>query len=135
MDVDRYQTLNQGEFEEAIAYLCGRDGCRDVRRVVGTGDFGDVGADVIATAPDGCRVVIQCRRLGPGTKVGALDVRRFGDFCAGVRRAEVAEVAAIVTTSVFTGPATEYAAREGIRLLDRQALAGWATKTGATPWG
>jgi restriction system protein len=131
-DIDRYHTLNQGEFEEAIAYLCGRDGCGDVRRVVGTGDFGDIGADVIATAPDGRRVVIQCRRFGPGTKVGVQDVRRFGGTCFSVQGADVA---AVVTTSVFTGQAAEYAARERIRLLDGQALAQWATRTGAPPWG
>jgi restriction system protein len=131
MDIDRYHTLNQGEFEDAIAYLCGRDGCRDVRRVSTSGDFGDVDADVpdiIATAPDGRRVVIQCRRFGPGTKVGAQDVRRFGALCFSVQDADV------VTTSLFTGPAAEYADREAIRLFDGQALAGWATRTGAPPW-
>jgi restriction system protein len=134
MDIDRYHTLNQGEFEDAIAYLCGRDGCREVRRVSTGGDFGGVGTDapdITAAAADGRRVVIRCRRFGPGTKVGVQDVQRFGAICFSVQGADVA---AVVTTSVFTGPAVEYADRAGIRLVDGQALAGWVTRTGAPPW-
>ncbi|MFI2213923.1 restriction endonuclease [Streptomyces sp. NPDC020141] len=46
-------------FEEAVAALCERDGCRDVEV---NGGAGDLGADVTAIAPSGLRVVIQCKR-------------------------------------------------------------------------
>ncbi|GAB2766682.1 restriction endonuclease [Streptomyces bullii] len=47
------------EFEEAVAELCRRDGCTQVRRVGGTGDNG---ADVLGRLPDGRSMVIQCKR-------------------------------------------------------------------------
>jgi restriction system protein len=128
MEIARYHAMNPREFEDAIAYLCHRDGCTDVRRV---GGAGDLGADVIATAPDGRRIVIQCKRYGPTTKVGSQDAQRFGGTCYSEHGAHVA---AIVTTSVFTKPAADYATRQGIRCFDEQALAGWASRTGPAPW-
>ncbi|MDT9698707.1 restriction endonuclease [Streptomyces sp. P17] len=98
-------------------------------RVVG--GAGDLGADVVATAPDGRRIVIQCKRYGPITKVGSPDLQRFGGTCFSVHGAQVA---AVVTTSVFTRPAAEYASRHGIRLFAEAALAASATRTGPAPW-
>ncbi|MES4907991.1 MULTISPECIES: restriction endonuclease [unclassified Streptomyces] len=54
-----YEAMTPEEFELAVAELCGRDGCEDVRVV---GGAGDLGADVLATVPDGRRLVIQCKR-------------------------------------------------------------------------
>lgn len=128
MEIARYHAMGPREFEDAIAYLCHRDGCTNARRV---GGAGDLGADVIATAPDGRRIVIQCKRYGPTTKVGSQDAQRFGGTCYTVHQAHVA---AIVTTSVFTRPALGYARQQGIRCFDEHALAAWATRTGPAPW-
>lgn len=76
-------------------------------------------------------LVIQCKRYGPTTKVGSPDLQRFGGTCFSVHGAEVA---AVVTTSVFTRPAINYGTQQGIRLFDRTALAAWATRTGPAPW-
>lgn len=128
MEIGRYHSMDPRTFEDAIAYLCHRDGCRDARR---TGGAGDLGADVTAIAPDGRRIVIQCKRYGPTTAVGSGDLQRFGGTCYSVHGAQVA---AVVTTSRFTKPASGYAQSMGIRLFDQRALAAWATRTGPAPW-
>lgn len=127
-EVARYHTMDPGQFEHAVAFLCERDGCRDVRVA---GGAGDLGADVLATAPDGRCIVIQCKRYSPTHKVGSQDVQRFGGTCWSVHGAQVA---AVVTTSTFTRPAAEYASRSGIRCIDSAALGGWASRTGPPPW-
>jgi restriction system protein len=127
-EIARYHVMGPSEFEDAIAYLCRRDGCRDARRV---GGAGDLGADVTAIAPDGRRIVIQCKRYGPTTNVGSPDLQKFGGTCFAVHGAQVA---AVVTTSRFTKPATGYAQSIGIRLFDQHALAAWASRTGPAPW-
>ncbi len=120
--------LDPVAFEQAVAALCERDGCRDIEVV---GGAGDLGADVVATAPDGRHVVIQCKRYGPVNKVGSQDVQRFGGTCFAVHEAQVA---AVVTTGGFTLPATEYAEQCGIVCFDAHALAAWEDGTGPAPW-
>lgn len=126
--IGSYLQMSPGEFERALAYLCERDGCTRVQVV---GGAGDLAADVIATTPSGHRIVIQAKRYGPTTTVGSGDVQKVNGT---YQHAHGAHVAAIVTTSRFTKPAREYAARVGIRLFDQQALAGWASRTGPAPW-
>lgn len=127
-EVARYHAMDPRQFEHAVAFLCERDGCIASQVV---GGAGDLGADVIATAPDGRRIVIQCKRYGPTTKVGSPDLQRFGGTCYSIHGAQVA---AVVTTSVFTKPAAQYAAGHGIRIFDQAALAAWASRTGPAPW-
>ncbi|WP_443065654.1 restriction endonuclease [Streptomyces sp. NBC_00557] len=127
-EIARYHAMVPAEFERAVAFLCERDGCTGVRVV---GGAGGLGADVIATAPDCRRIMIQCKRYGPTKKVGSPDLQRFGGTCYTVHGAHVAVV---VTTSVFTKPAADYGVRQGIRLVDNGALAGWATRTGPATW-
>jgi restriction system protein len=127
-EIARYHLMDPREFEDAIAYLCHRDGCRDARRV---GGAGDLGADVTAIAPDGRRIVIQCKRYGPTNNVGSPDLQKFGGTCYAVHGAQVA---AVVTTSRFTKPASGYAHSMGIHLFDQHALAAWASRTGPAPW-
>ncbi|MFF0160571.1 restriction endonuclease [Streptomyces sp. NPDC005263] len=122
------EALDPDEFEEATAALCERDGCSDVEVV---GGAGDLGADVLAVAPDGRRVVIQCKRYGDGHRVGSQDLQRFGGTCFTVHEADVAVV---VTTSDFTEPAVEYAEQCGILCWDGQALEAWSAGTGPAPW-
>ncbi|MGW1468068.1 restriction endonuclease [Streptomyces sp. NPDC002308] len=123
-----FAALDPYAFEEAVADLCRRDGCRDVERV---GGAGDLGADVLATAADGRRLVVQCKRYGPANKVGSQDLQRFGGTCYAVHGADAAIV---VTTGEFTAPAVEYAAACGIVCVDADALAGWSGGTLPPPW-
>ncbi|MFJ8506096.1 restriction endonuclease [Streptomyces avermitilis] len=128
-DAFDYDALDADEFEQAVAALCERDGCSEVEVV---GGAGDLGADVVATAPDGRRVVIQCKRYCDTNKVGSQDLQRFGGTCFTVHQAQVAVV---ITTSDFTTPAAEYADQCGILCFDRQALQAWSDGTGPQPWG
>ncbi|WP_455355690.1 restriction endonuclease [Streptomyces sp. SYSU K217416] len=123
-----YAAMDPESFEQAIAALCERDGCQDVEVV---GGAGDLGADVLATTPDGRRIVIQCKRYGPLNKVGSQDVQRFGGTCFAVHEAHVA---AVVTTGEFTQPAADYAEQCGIRCIDHQELVAWTDGTGPAPW-
>lgn len=127
-EIAPYLSMNARQFEEALAFLCHRDGC--IRSRV-TGGAGDLGADVIATTPSGHRLVIQAKRYKPGNQVTSPDLQKFGGTCYAVHRADIA---AIVTTSGYTRQAREYAARMNIMLFDQQALAGWASGTGPPPW-
>ncbi|MEU6368613.1 restriction endonuclease [Streptomyces sp. NPDC046931] len=123
-----YDALDPDEFEQAIAALCERDGCARVEVV---GGAGDLGADVVATAPDGSRLVIQCKRYGEGNRVGSQDLQRFGGTCFTVHEADIAVV---VTTSGFTAPARDYAEQCGIVCWDREDLEAWGGRTGPEPW-
>jgi restriction system protein len=123
-----YDGLSPAEFEQAIAALCARDGCPQVEVV---GGAGDLGADVLATTPDGRRVVIQCKRYGDDNKVGSQELQRFGGTCFTVHEADVAVV---VTTADFTVPATEYAGRCGIVCVGGRELRAWSDGSMAAPW-
>jgi restriction system protein len=127
-EIATYHAMSPREFEHALAYLCTRDGCSDVRVV---GGAGDLGADVVATTPQGQSLVIQAKRYRAGSKVTGPDLQKFGGTCYGIHGAQIA---AVVTTSGFTGQAMTYAAQMGIRVYDNEALAGWASCTGPAPW-
>ncbi|MCW2888814.1 MAG: hypothetical protein JWL58_5676 [Streptosporangiaceae bacterium] len=127
-EITTYHAMSPREFEHALAYLCARDGCSDVRVV---GGAGDLGADVVATTPQGQSLVIQAKRYRVGNKVTGPDLQKFGGTCYGIHGAQIA---AVVTTSGFTRQAMTYAAQMGIRVYDNEALAGWASCTGPAPW-
>ena len=127
-ELQSYLAMSPRQFEEAIAYLCRRDGCHNVRVV---GGAGDLGADVKATTPDGRRLIVQCKRYGPKTLVSSGDVQKVNGT---YRDAHQGDLAAIVTTSRFTKPAWTYAGQVGIRRIDVDALAGWASGSGPAPW-
>ncbi|WP_037836901.1 restriction endonuclease [Streptomyces sp. NRRL F-5650] len=122
------EELTPDEFEEAIADLCRRDGCVDVEVV---GGAGDLGADVLAVAPDGRRVVIQCKRYSEDHKVGSQDLQRFGGTCFTVHEADVA---VLVASTGFTAPAADYAEQCGIVCVDAQWLRDWREGGGPVPW-
>ncbi|GAA3506350.1 restriction endonuclease [Streptomyces prasinosporus] len=126
--VPDYDALSPEEFEEAIAALCVRDGCTDVRVV---GGAGDLGADVVALSPEGRRLVVQCKRYGDDNKVGSQDLQRFGGTCFTVHEADVALV---VTTGDFTAPAEEYAGQCGIVCVNRRGLLAWSAGSAPAPW-
>ena len=128
--IAHYELMSPREFEEALAWLCQRDGCTEVRVV---GGAGDLGADVIATTPTGLRLVLQAKRYAVSNRVGSPELQKVGGTA---RQVHGAQMVAAVTTSGFTRQAREYAAHPGvgIRLFDRDALARWAARTGPAPW-
>lgn len=126
--IESYHAMTACEFEEALAWLCRRDGCPEAHV---TGKAGDLGADVKAVTPDGRILVIQAKRYVMGNMVTGPDLQKFGGTCYSMHRAQVA---AVITTSRFTRQAREYAAATGIVLFDNDALAGWAARNGPPPW-
>jgi restriction system protein len=127
-EIARYHEMSAKEFEDALAYLCQRDGCTNVRVV---GGAGDLGADVVGYAPDGRKVVLQAKRYRSSNAVTGPDLQKFGGTCFTVHQAHVA---AVVTTSRFTKQASQYASHMNIRLVDEPSLAAWASQTGPPPW-
>ncbi|WP_063758788.1 restriction endonuclease [Streptomyces sp. NRRL S-340] len=123
-----HAALDPDGFEQAVADLCARDACREAEVV---GGAGDLGADVTALAPDGRRVVIQCKHYEEANKVGSQDLQRFGGTCFTIHEADVA---AVVTTSDFTAPALEYARQCGIICVNGRDLRAWCDGTGPAPW-
>jgi restriction system protein len=116
--IGSYCSMGPREFEDALAWLCRRDGCPEAHA---TGKAGDLGADVKAITPDGRVLVIQAKRYAPGNLVTGPDLQKFGGTCFSVHGAQVA---AVVTTSAFTKQARQYAAAMGIVLVDHDALGG-----------
>ncbi|SEM48331.1 restriction endonuclease [Streptacidiphilus jiangxiensis] len=127
-EIATYDGMSGTEFERALEYLCKRDGCTGARVVGGTGDLG---ADVIATTPDGRRMVIQAKRYAVTNTIGSQVVQVLNGT---YRDAHRGDLGVIITTSTFTAPAKDFAATVGIKLIDRKALAAWASETGPAPW-
>lgn len=122
-------TLDPAQFEEYVAQLCRRDGCRDVTV---TGGAGDLAADILATTPRGRRMLVQCKRYAVGRRVGSPEIQRVGGTYAVVHHADIALV---VTTASYTEAAIDYAHAAGIRLVDGTELAAWAAERVLPPWG
>jgi hypothetical protein len=81
----------------------------------------DGGIDVVATRDDGIgqTALIQAKRYGPDTKVGAREIREY----AAVRdRHEQADMMLVVTTGTFTAPAREEAGAMNVKLCDGDDL-------------
>jgi restriction system protein len=112
------------EFEKYVARLMRGSG---FKRVKTCGGGGDLGADVVGYTPDGRRVVVQCKRYAGS--VGGPLIQMFNGTA---RDIHAADVALFVTTGRPTTQARQLAARCGIVLVDRPALATWIT-TGAPP--
>ena len=114
--------LTGTQFEHWLADLMRRSG---FTQVVVSGGAGDLGADVVARAPDQRLVVVQCKRYAADRRVGSPEVQRFAGTA---RQLHGADIAVIVTTATFTRPAEATAARLGIRLVDREMLTRWAAE-------
>lgn len=124
-----FLAMSPDEFERALARLCKRDGCKDVRVVGGSGDLG---ADVLCTTPTGKRLLIQAKRHKTSNRVGSPAVQRVGGT---YRTVHGCSRAVVVTTSDFTAAAKDYAAQAGIDLYNMDKLVLWSTGRGPTPWG
>ncbi|WP_208758354.1 restriction endonuclease [Micromonospora violae] len=115
------------EFEQWFARLLVASGFRDVTVCGGPGDRG---ADVVALAPDGRRVVVQCKRQSADNRVGSAAIQRFAGTC---RVIHGGEICILVTNSFFTaGDGIQIARQLNITLIDRHALEMWAW-TGRPP--
>ncbi|MEW2067185.1 restriction endonuclease [Streptomyces sp. NPDC007346] len=123
-----YAALDPYAFEEAVAELCRRDGCADTEVV---GGAGDLGADVLATTPDGRRLVVQCKRYGPENRAGSQELQRFGGTCYAVHEADIALV---VSTGGFTEPALDYAQQCAILCYGPEELTAWSEGGAPPPW-
>ncbi|MEU3495399.1 restriction endonuclease [Kitasatospora cineracea] len=126
--IGAFLAMGPKDFEHALAVLCRRDGCTKVTVV---GGAGDLAADVLATTPNGRRILIQAKRYGPRTLVGSQDVQKVNGTYRDVHRCDLALV---VTTSTFTKAAAAFCTRVGIRTVDQRALALWAEGTAPPPW-
>ncbi|WP_344317095.1 restriction endonuclease, partial [Actinoplanes couchii] len=128
-DHERHISVTDGmsgpEFEQFVARLMRHSGCSSVRVSGGTGDMG---ADVTGRAPDGRRLVVQCKRYAGS--LGSPHVQRFAGTAREIHKADVA---LLVTTGQPTRQAVEVARRCRITLVDRAALAHWVT-TGIPPF-
>lgn len=120
--------MTPDEFEQHVADLLREAGHREVKV---SGGAGDLGADVTSRDPYGRRVVVQCKRYGPGNPVGSPDLQRF---VGTARPHHKADVALFVTSSRFTRPALDYALQHGVFTIDGPALEQWR-RTGSYPWG
>ncbi|SCL22805.1 restriction system protein [Micromonospora pallida] len=119
--------MTGAQFEQWFARLLRGSGFSDVRVCGGAGDRG---ADIVATAPDGRRVVVQCKRHSTTNRVGSAAIQRFAGTCRAVHGGELCM---IVTNSFFTsGDGRQLARQLGIALVDRDALEVWA-RVGAPP--
>ncbi|MGV9806790.1 restriction endonuclease [Micromonospora chersina] len=117
------------EFEQWFARILVGSGFRQVKVCGGSGDRG---ADVMAVAPDGRRVVVQCKRQSISNRVGSAAIQRFAGTCRDIHGGEICM---LVTNSFFTaGDGIQLARRLNITLVDRHALEMWAW-TGAPPRG
>ncbi|MCX4808762.1 restriction endonuclease [Streptomyces sp. NBC_01214] len=115
-------TMSPAAFEQMVAALASRDGHTILRS---GGRSGDLGADVITVAPDGSRMVLQCKhRHGGQGKVGSPDIQTLN----GTARPEhKADIVVAVTNGTFTKPAREFADNHDINLIGGALLRRWAT--------
>ncbi|GGU02284.1 restriction endonuclease [Streptomyces lateritius] len=116
--------LHHSQFEDAVRDLMRRDGCQDAQRV---GGRGDLGADVKATDPYGRRWVIQCKHRRNGARGSAVGTPDLQVLNGTARQVHGADIAVIVTNGRVTGPAVAFAKQQRLHLVDREALAMWAS--------
>ncbi|MEU9046169.1 MULTISPECIES: restriction endonuclease [unclassified Kitasatospora] len=109
-------------FEYAVRDLLERDGCR-ARKV---GRANDQSVDVLAEDPMGRRWAVQCKHKrdpvgGKPVAVGVLYA-----LAGTYQRAHGAHLAVVVTNGRFSREAHRWGSEQGILLVDRNTLAGWA---------
>ncbi len=122
ISADDFDSMTPIEFEEATAALVHRDGLTLVRR---NGGARDLGADVIAVAPDGRKIVIQCKYRSPGGRpIGSPVIQTLNGTA---RPVHAADIVIALTNRSFTEPARELAAAQNIHLLFGHRLRRWAT--------
>ncbi|WP_367140993.1 MULTISPECIES: restriction endonuclease [Streptomyces] len=122
ISLDQFDRMSPLEFEQAIAALAQRDGYVLARR---NGGARDLGADVIATTPDGRKIVFQCKhRQRGGRPLGSPVIQTLNGTA---RPLHNADIVIAVTNSSFTTPAHDLARKQDIHLLHGEPLRRWAT--------
>ncbi|MEU0660709.1 restriction endonuclease [Streptomyces lavendulocolor] len=115
-------SLHHREFEHRVAQLLNFDGFAVERW---NGGAGDLAADVVVRlpAPDGRRVIVQCKHTSdPRTTIGSGVIQQV----SGTRQAHDAELAFVVTTGSFTKPAIRLAKKLDVHLADCNDMLRWA---------
>lgn len=108
--------LTPSEFEHVIGSLLSSLGYRNV---IVSGKAGDLMADITCQDAQGRLVVCQCKRYGPGNRVGTPEVQAF----IGMRHVHYGAAEGIfVTTSTFSTPARSLAQKHRITLMDGATL-------------
>jgi HJR/Mrr/RecB family endonuclease len=108
--------LTPRQFERSIALLLRDLGYRNVRHIGGSGDLC---ADVVAVAPDGMDIVVQCKRHAPGSTIGSPEIQKFIGMMTVHHRVPRG---IFVTTAEFSGPAIDLARQHPITLWDGRHL-------------
>lgn len=109
--------LTPTQFELAILDLLRDLGYRDVLHL---GGAGDLAADLKAIDQSGRNVVVQCKRLAPGTRIGSPDIQKFIGMTIVHHRAQRG---IFVTTAGYSTPAISLARQHSIELWDGAMLA------------
>jgi len=108
--------LTPAEFERAVGDLLHDCGYRNIAHV---GQAGDLAADITAIDSNSRSVVVQCKRLAPGTKIGSPVLQTFIGMAFVHHRADRA---IFVTTAAFTKPAVDLASNHPVELWDGTRL-------------
>jgi len=108
--------MTPSQFEEAVQALLTQSGYGRFRR---TGRPGDLMADLEGRDPRGRRVIVQCKRYAPGSRVGSPDIQAFIGM---LKVQHQADHGIFATTVEFSKPAIDLANRHGIELLDGARL-------------
>lgn len=108
--------LTPREFEQLVGKILRQNGIRDIQHVGGSGDLG---VDLIGFDMHRNRIVVQCKRYAPGKSINSPDIQKF----IGMMNVQhLAQKGIFVTTTTFTQPATDLAARHNILLIDGSKL-------------
>ena len=108
--------LTPKEFELLTGKLLQQNGICNVQHVGGSGDLG---VDLMGFDPNGNQIVVQCKRYAPGNSVGSPDIQKFIGM---MHVHHQAQKGIFVTTSTFTQPAIDLAAKHNILLIDGDRL-------------
>lgn len=112
-------SLTPAEFEDAVGAILREIGFRRVKRVGGSGDLS---VDLTCRDGDNRRIIVQCKRYQPSSKVGSVEVQKVLGMA---KLHHKADQAVIVTTSSFTRPAMALAeSHPDLMLVDGLMLAG-----------
>lgn len=120
-DLGHLLTLDPTSFEHVVGEVLTGVGYGPMHVVGGSGDQG---ADLIGTGAHGAGLIVQCKRYGPGHLVGSPDLQRL----LGSLTLHHASRAMLVTTSGFSTPARQIAAKHGVELVDGPALVAMARR-------